>query len=649
MRHRAGTAQWMALWCGVLAMGLVIPAPAMRLEPSKEVLAVEIVAHDLQGPSGMAQEPMSGHLYVAEKNANRISLIRDHRVMPVLDNQFAVNDVLPAWALIPDRSTAHWTESTFRRPADIAFDAAGRLYVAESGHGGRLLRFEPLYDGVALAQNIITPWIEPDFGFTSVQVDAHNRLYVTMQKSDSETILPFGSVMMRDPAGDWWLVDYGPFAEFSNVALDPSGGTLVFGEKRTADVCWYDTDRQMLFNLMERIPGIRHIVLLPDGTTLAAIVRQDETWSVVELDASYGRVTEWVGGLSEIGGLYVHNVSGELYISLVNEGRILRVRRLETLELAERTDRLAQLLRTFEYDHALPPKEWPAFFKDFIEQLDLITAIDHVVREARPTHRGFSRMPMSIDEFTSAIPVVAAKLRARLVDPDAQEKDPIEELSFLIFYPNRSMLTQDTIAPSISLLRAQHRSGRVTRTRFLPNKAGKPISENMSWEEMPEVLVSFPSGYYAQRTGLSEEGLLRVYFLGIGLGPDYWIDIHRGDPQRNIMVVEKTDGTKIEYMLEPFEEPLEAGGESVLVAGLKEVEKGWYKLGVTPVRWNLVIGEPPAINARHMLRIEELAGRTVVVAPSVADIYKPKLSKDELNFRRKVVLRAATRWGEVHF
>lgn len=643
------------IWC-LVALGTVWSLPShhasgLRVEPYRDLLAVELVVRGLNEPSGMAIEPASGLLHVAEKGGQRISIVHERSIVPLIEGDaFQISQTIPNWAIRDDRSVEEWTQPGLRAPADIAFDVHGRMWVAESGRRGRLLRFEPVEDDFAFAQTIVSPWLDDYLGYTGVEVDQHGRVYTTMQRPAGAGVLSFGRVAMREPDGEWYLVDYGPFAEFSNVQLSQDEGTLVFAEHRSADMTWYDVDRQLLYAAMERVSGVRHVAMLPDGTTLASMERADGTWSLVEVDPRYGRIWEWAGGLGRIGGLAAAPEEGDggVYVALADEGSIMKVFRVGDPS-AHDEDRLGHLLQAFEMEHALPPKEWPDFFREFIERLGMVDAVDHVMSSLTPVERSMSTVPMTIDEFTTAIPVVAAKLKATLISPPEFEPDPITELSFVIFFPNRTIHTRQSIAPSISLFRAEHKSGRVVRTRFLPTENGHPLTEDLNWDDLPEVLVSFPSGYHAQQTGLSEEGLLRTYFLGMGLGTDYWIDVHRADKNRSVMMVEQRDGTKLEYTLETYAERPEAGGETVLVAGLTDVEKGWPHIGSTPVVWNMVHGETPPLNVRNMKKMDQSLWQHIPNRPAVGEVRDRRLPREEISFRRAIILRAATRWQDAHF
>lgn len=610
---------------------------ALRLETARELLAVEVIAAGLQWPASLAFDPVQGELYVAEQDGRRVSVIRDKEAVPVVEGVFN---------LYP-RKKGRAATASLAEPSSIAFDAKGRLYVAERQGPARLLRFESLSTNSMRAAEINTPWAQSPQVCTSLAADSKGRLYVTLQNGAGRIITAFGTVVLLDTDGRWRLIDYGPFADFSNVALSSEGHVLAVGERRKADVSWYDADRQIEMRSLENLDGLRHVSLLPDGTTIISLYRADGSWSLAEVDAVSGRVWEWVGGLGEISALIAHPQTGDLYVALAKEGRILRVRRLNTRENAAFPDSaLGRMRRAFEMQNAIPPPEWPDFFKTFIERLGLVQAVNmHRPREMESGEE-YRGMPMTLAEFSSSIPVVAAKVRARLLSPDEPEDDPVEELSFLLFHPNRSMLTRQATAPSVSLFWARHRSGRISRSQFMPGKRGVELSEELAWNDLPKMLVSFPAGFYAPETGVADNSLLRVYFLGSGLGPDYWIDLDRHDSSRSRMIVEKPGGEKVNYLIEPYVESPSAGGQTVLVAGTKEVVMGWPDLGQDPIPWKIVTQDAPVIRTRHSMDINSLRVLPLPVRAAVADRALPQPAAPGTELYRRLVLRAATRWSD---
>jgi hypothetical protein len=640
------------VWLGVLVVWVTVPAAwALRLDPYGELLAVEVMADGLQEPVGMAVDPVSDVLFVAERQAGQIAQIRYRVAIPMVTNGFTVEAVPLNWAISSQRPEEQWRAGALQKPETIHFGPDGRLYVAERGGGGRLLRFNRMEDQFVGAELLISPWLETSLGYNGVAVDASGQVLAGMQRATDNPVLPFGRILMRDGRQDWFLVDYGPFADFSPLAMSPDRRTLVFAEHRTGDVTWYDISRQMLFAVMERVQGVRHVAVEASGRTIASVQHRDGTWSIIQVDPLHGRLWEWVGGLSEVGGLTAHPENGDVYVSLVEEGKVLRVYHLEPQAQVDEMDELETLLLRFEMEHALAPREWPDFFRSFIEHLDMVDAVDHMIQSrARWKSAVGGKVPMSVEEFASAIPVVAAKVQARLLSPSVLEPDPIEELNFVLFFPNQSVQTRQTVAPSISLLQARRRSGKEIRTQFMPNEHGAPLTEDLDWDDLPEVLISFPTGYHARRTSAADEDLVRVYFLGMGLGPDYWIDVHRDDPAQSKMVIEDPFGPDLEYALDLLPERASAGGKSLLVAGLTEIDKGWEFIGKKPVMWSLVLDEETVLKTRNMDRMQREAWHQLSrpAQPAKVDENEP-LPDEELTFRRALVLRAASRWREIAF
>jgi len=635
---------------GSLGM-LVQNAYGLRLQSTREVLSADVLATGLVSPTGMACDPKTERLYVTERDANRVSLIHEHAGIPVLTDQFRVSDTLPHRLISHEHPRKSWTEAAFRKPIDLAFDSIGGLYVAESGAGGRVLRFEPMYDGLLSASVIPTPWSGSDYSYTSIAVDNDYSVYLTARERKMP-MLAFGSAFVRNQDGGWLLIDYGPFAEFSNIAINPHDHHIAVAETRRGNLSWYETDRQAEMAMLGRLDGVRHLAILPNGKTLATLARTDNTWSIVEVDPISGDIREWVGELPPIGGLYANPRTGEVYLSLVNEGKIIRITRIEKDRDADQNDsQLVKLAESFEIEKALPPEEWPSFFRDFVETLDVIQPINPGDNGSDPTGTASTsgKAGMSMDDFAAAIPVVAAKAKAHLLSPASLEPDPIKEIDFLLFYPNQSSVAEQTVAPSISLFHARHKSGRTDSTHFMPNEQGKPLSEDLEPENIPEVLVSFPSGYYAELNDISNRDLVRAYFLGMGLGPDYWIDINREHLEKSRLMVEKPDGTKIYYRLEPYRESIRAGGYSVLVAGTKAVKAGWASLNTSPAAWSYVDPDTSPVATKHAYRMgtsQQIAQQDEM--PSTAAAYNKLISPRELNLRRKIVMRAAARWGEAH-
>ncbi len=618
-------------------------AGAFRLEPSNVLLSYDIVATDLQGPAGMAIHPHDGLLYVVERNANRIARIRDTALERVVDRDFVVDDDLPDWALAMGRDKDFWTDSQLRAPTDIAFDRHGNMVVAESGQGGRLLEFHYFEQRYLSSRVVLTPWMHGDHSFVGVTFDRDDRLYLTARRARVDTALPTGSALLREVNGDWWMADYGPFSEFASPVVDERGRFLILVDQRSADIVWYERAGQFAIGAMTDLLGIRSAALLSDGTTLAVFEQADGTWSLVTIDPETEVLHEWIGGLPAVGGLCVDPRTDELYLSLSEEGHIARVRRLNPPEPYQ-PHALEWMLARFRIRYALPPPQWPEFFKRFIHDIGVVEPIDD-----RTQARSAERRSLTLPEFAEALPLIAARASVTPHPDDPPVDDPIEEIGFVLFLPNKSMFKDGTLTPSVSLFRATHASGRIAYTRFLGGNPMQMLDPQADWDDAPMALVAFPSGFQALDSPFAEEGHVRVYFIGMGIGPDYHILLHQGDPRRGEMLVEGLDGRKTRYRLETFSEAPEAGGHSLLVADARIELPGWRPLADYPLVWTVVLTEPTDMNLRHSMPLDEIFAHDVRVTRSVALPFERRLPRRDLEWRRRLILNAAGYWSSAHF
>ena len=630
-----------ALLFVTLVMLATVAQAVVRLEPSNVMLAADVVAMGLQGPAGMAMDPLSGDLYVAERDGNRISCIRSKEVHVGLDHAFEIDTALPDWAVGMGRTEEFWTEARLRSPVDVSFDRNGVMYVAEAGIGGRLVRFDPGEVPFRTGQIVSTPWLHGDYAYTGIVIDRHDRMFLTARQSRKDTVLPSGSALVRDEEGAWWMMDYGPFSDFAAPVVDADGEFVVLCDRQGADICWYDYAGQVNIGVLEQLYGVRHIAVTQGGCTLATLEKADGSWSVIEVDPNAAVLREWIGGLTALGGMYIDPVSGAVYLSLAAEGKVLRLQRTDVVAAQ---NKLKLMRMNFLRERDLPPTRWPKFFRSFMEELAVIEPIDK-----RSEARDGVRRSLTLAEFTQAMPVIAGKAAATLLPDQGAVDDPIVDVSFAMFMPNQSMSRRGTLAPSISLFCVRHRSGVKRTTRFMPTRFGQDVQEDMAWEDAPMAFVSFPTGFEAQRSPLADSDMVRVYFLGMGLGPDYHIDLPRLFGGDGLLVVERRDESKVRYRLDPYPEDMEAGGTSVLVANNRIRTPGWYSVSDYPVIWNLVIDQPASLNLRHSFPMEDFLAQEVNLGLRLADSFERTSDREDLRWRRDIILQSAARWGDVHF
>jgi sugar lactone lactonase YvrE len=195
----------------LIGASLLVVAPVLAVEgdtvadavlgqtslTTNECNAGGISAASLCGPTAVAMDPRTSHLFVADTGNNRV--LRFSNVRRFASSQ-AADLVLgqPDFTMgepcaFPRPPAAAPTDRTFCKPSGLAIDHGGRLYVADSFYG-RVLRFDSPETNMQAADLVLG---RPDFqsvparGFETtcapeeitclpadVTVDAANRVYV---------------------------------------------------------------------------------------------------------------------------------------------------------------------------------------------------------------------------------------------------------------------------------------------------------------------------------------------------------------------------------------------------------------------------------------------------------------------------------------
>ncbi len=631
---------------GLILTFFTVNSGAVWLDSEGSPVTANIIVIGLNEPQGLLYDDALETLFVAEQGANRIVAVKDRVVVPIASQTLMMNKAYYVMYGDGSKKPGPRTHLYLNKPSGIVFDSQGMMYVSEyNPEGGRLIQFSNIEENQMVAHEIKSPYMRSSHGYTGMSIDPRDRLYVSAVAMQTNSLFSFGSVIMKDNSDTWWMIDSGPFAEFSNVAVAPDGHTIAVAEMRNGDLSWYDTHSRQLVANIDVIEGIRHIALLSDGTTIATIERANGNWGVVEVDPLARRMKDWAGDLPRIGGLAVHPTKREVFISLVDDGKVMRLMRYGEKKAISR-NKLMELSHTYRLKEALPPHEWPEFFKKFIEKLDVVRTVNKYgmrtadADDARPT--------LTINEFSEALPVVAGKMKATLIGMPDQEPDPIEEVAFALFYPNQNTVAEQEPAPGISLFSVKHRSGKIKASNPMPGPSGK-LHEGMKLEDMPDMIVYLPNGHYSTKSTQTGHGQLRVFYLGMGLGPDYWLDIDRYKPEESFMIVERRDGSKVKYALTPYEERLEAGRHSILVAGVTPHQTEWFELGKGAIRWNLIKEEMKAPRFRHTMTMDDLKKSGLQLSGQRSRAQAEIVDESISELQRRIILRSATRWKTANF
>jgi glucose/arabinose dehydrogenase len=561
-------------------------------------------AKGLAGPSSIAVHPASGELYVAERDANRISVLRDGQRTTVIDSGFVVNPGVPKWALRNERDQAFWTSPVLSKPVGMAFAEDGRLFVTEDAPASRLLEFTPDARGrYSSAQVVPIPWLNKEYAWSGLTVAGDGRLFIAGAVSDAGPGLLFGSVLMRDPGGEWWVVDYGPFSGFSSLCLSKHQDVLVISDGALGSVTWWDTVRhKVIATSAGTLPASESVCLLPNGKIVVAQTEREAARGtpapglgrLMGINPETQEQEILVSGLEQVSSIAYAPGSRSLFAAQ-QDGTVL--------ELTPRKEPvpgeyyLRRSLYTFEMAEGMAPKQWPSFMKEFVSQLGVTTSDELAVDDGKDRVQD-KNMAFTVREFTDRIPMIAGRVTIITDTLGDHVEDPVEQLDFVVFYPGRAVVAGRNATPSLSLFSARHASGKVERTQVASGFSSLERTDGNWKQRSSEALVYFPMTSCTTRR--QPDGVnVTLAFLGMGHMKDYYLELRCGRVDKGHLMVEGESGRLADYDV-AFTEIDDTGEEvrNIMIAGFDPEQNDsytWLYIGKEPIDTQLQFSEKAGV------------------------------------------------------
>jgi len=620
LRKRAISAQCGAVACrrGALCMLLFLLAGGVQgASPMPQIKGrsqtFQLVS-GLQGPDGMALHPQTGDLYVAERNGHRVSVIRNGQRSTVIEKDFTVNPEIPAWAISARKPREFLLAGELKNPGSIGFSADGTLYVAERREFGRILEFKPDENGAyTTAELVPIPWLDKPFAWDDLKVAKDGRLFVVGYDQKGEIALHFGTVLIRALDGDWWVMDYGPFARFASFYLSLDEEILVVCEKTKGELIAWDLVRQMPINSIPRAVAEGKVdaesnCLLKDGASIVAQVplasegAKKGTSQLIHVDAS-GNTIGLASGFDRVGSMLLMPETGYLLVSDMQAGLIAEVRPNE--DILSDGYALQRSRETFEASKGFAPRTAPVFLKNFLSKVG-----GQMVSESgsgggggpeEELEEGEEATPVmghsfTLREFATKIPLVAGRVMTVMDELTEQEENPVTEISFLLFFPTRVVQGTDLATPSMSFFMATRKDGAVEKSRVLFQNLQAKKKTSSQW-----MLTTDNASIYVPvaTCGIdkTEDGMdVNLAFLGLGIYDDYYLNLKSGKENTGTLTVEGKAGASEKYPLNFVEKLGGAPVKNLVVAGFEEggaeqLDMGWLNIGSLPIGSALALGE----------------------------------------------------------
>ena len=589
----------MALLAGalVLAGGLAARAQTAR------TISVRPLAEGLRRPHGVAIHPKTGDIYVSEHDSGQIGVLRNGRLEPALQPGWTVSSHVPRWAISDQMPLETWLAAKLEKPGPIAIASNGTLYVAEQIPLGRLLEFHPDEDGrYSEAIAVPVPWLDQEYQWRNLLVDSLDRLYVAGSDEIGSDFMKLGSVLMREAEGDWWVIDFGPFANFSTLALSEREDVLVVGDHKQGRLTWWEVNRHIMLGgapeTMSRAT-LQALSVFPDGTFILGQVEESGQASLKRIDPFSFQQSLLADGFKSFGTIAIDRENVRYIISDPVAGRVLEGKPDGFTRFNEVAMR--QLVRSVD-SVVGTMSEAPAFMASFFDRLQ--GAMEDMPDDS--THA----VQFNLSDIAGKMPIVAGRIQAVLEVEDAED-DPIEQVEFFLLFPSKVVMTEVAVTPSMSFFSARRKSGKIEQTR--PLFQGGVDVYRLSATNMTR-LVSAPGGLHVPIVvcGMEEADggvYVNLSFLGAGVYGDYYLSLFQGPrEQRGKLMVKSgaTESGNITYEASFMDEvTVEGAGGTVtreqisnlMVAGFGSSGRGvnrsvgWMRLGQFPASMTVAFGD----------------------------------------------------------
>ena len=572
----------------------------------QQSFTVRVLADGLKEPHGVAVHPATGDIYVSEKGGGRILVLKNGKMEPALAPGWSVSTNLPRWAITLQIPREKWMGNSLQKPGPISIGTNGSLFVSEQEPNGRILEFRPNEQGqFAAARGVPVPWLDQEFQWRDLQVDRNGRLYIVGADEIGSDFMKFGSSLVREPDGNWWVIDFGPFATFCTFALSDKQDVMLLGDRNKGTLSWWEVDRHIMLGGSPEASGradLSSLAIYPDGAFILGQQTAPGQASLVRMDPFTGQQTVLAADLKSVGDIEIDRKNGRYLVTDPAAGRLLEYTPNPPMKFNEAAMR--QIVRSVEGMMGMP-SEAPAFLNNFFDKLQ--DASKGIMPEEDATHA----VQFNLSDIAGKMPVVAGRVRAT-VEVEGAEEDPIEQVEFFLLFPSKVVMTETAVSPSLSFFSARRKSGKIEQTK--PVFQGTVGVYRLSGTNVSKV-ASAPGGLHVPVVvcgfNQTDGGIhVNLSFLGAGIFGDYYLTLFQGPREQKAKLVVRSptaESGNISYEASFMEDAKIEGMEggkitkeqlsNLLISGFGTSSAGanrsvgWLKLGQFPASMTVAFGD----------------------------------------------------------
>ena len=561
-----------------------------------------VFAKGLSEPDGLAVHFESGDVYIAEKGAGRISVVTEGGAKSTVVESgglWSIDPEWPRWMISEGRPKQAVVTNRLVQPGGVAVSSNRHIFVAEDVPYGRVLEFIPDELGAySTAKLVSVPWFDRAFSWDDLKINKNGDLYLVGSIREAKGGLHFGSVLYRDENLNWWVIDYGPFADYSSVALTENDNVLIQLARNKGSTYWWDTFRHLTIGtftetLDESSQGVS-CGLFSDGSIAIGEVMSSGKGRVWQYDPLLGEKKVAGEGFQSIGNMIFNPKTQRLLVSDPKAGVVAEF-------VTDNLNKGQQLLERSHHSKNLAegftPREAPAFLKNFLMGMGAFNPAP--ITESGDDPGGAAPTSFTLREFAHKVPLIAGKLITTPLTDDEQASgfDFVTNVTFVVFYPNQTIESGESATPSLSFFVAEKSSGKREITKPMFEGLNSLIRKGDEWDDTADAAKLYVP-ITASAVDKTPEGLdINLAFLGLSFYDDYYLGLGTGKEDKGTMVVEGKDGSRVYYVAK-FTEVAKDGSFSrnLVVAGFDPNQRqdlGWLEIGRYPISDTITPDDSP--------------------------------------------------------
>lgn len=527
-----------------------------------------VLAKNLRGPDGLALDRRTGALYVSEENAATIVRIASNG-----SRQVVIDGTTPVFE---EQGRSRTKTIGLRSPEGIAWDGAERLYVVEDVPGGRLIAFEfSGKPGPAGAAGTVVALPLPNHRFAWESIDvgpagelllAGSTLEALGRDPDAGGLLGLvrGAILYRNVQGEWWLPLNDSLASYSAARFSPDGQFAFFADEASGDVGCLDlrTRNVRTFRSARRFRAPEGLHALAGGTALVA----EESGAIYRWDPT----TDTFQAIHENPGT-VESVlwDGKQQRLLVADDQNGTVHALELKPGLSFREAIGTLLDIRFEDQSTPVEMIPERCPAYLAKVLKLGGFDPYRKDGKVTFEDFARKYC----------MVAIDADAEQLDPAAAIADPIEHIQFVIVAPYLIGVKEGELIWSSSGFTAVKASGQEWKTELVQRQVVHGDLMESRFTPVGGQTIALPMPFSAR---INSDGFVTVHFMGMGVMPDFLLEMNVVDPDQSVMVVMPLDGDPEQYRIAL---PSRRNRNHWVVALERKAPDVWRRLSL-PARWS---------------------------------------------------------------